>query len=326
MQLDKDVRLSRLFRDTSYLRLSVTDMCDLRCVYCMPSCGSVAHSSVELSLREISVLVDAFARNGITKVRLTGGEPLVRNDIREIIKLVADTSAIAVVGLTTNGVRLADMASDLARAGLQRINISLDSLDRDTFFAITGKDALDEVLNGIDVSLRCGFEAVKINTVVMRGVNDSEIPAIASLAMETPVDVRFIELMPLGYSASEWQSKHVPAAEIRAILGGLEAKPAETGSSARNYSNPGWKGIVGIISPMSEQFCDRCNRMRLTSSGKLKPCLRLPIEEDIRHLVDTPDLVEKLGTLMGQLSCHKLSIDSAATSAIQSKTMCSIGG
>lgn len=310
----------------TYLRLSITDECDMRCTYCTPHRQAVEHVGEPLTAREIAILVDGFARNGVTKVRLTGGEPLLRPDVVEIAKSVVRIPGIETVGLTTNGIRLEQIAPELARAGLQKINISLDTLNPTTFRRLTGQDGLDKVLKGIDAALRCGFEKIRINTVVMRGINDSELPTIAELAQRLPVEVRFIELMPLDHSTDEWQATHIPAAEIRQILGGLKPRPMLDSSSARLYDLPGMKGTVGIISPMSEPFCSVCNRIRITSRGKLKPCLRLPIEEDIRPLLSEPDFVEQLGVIIERLSCHKLPEILSTTSAVRAKTMRSIGG
>ena len=313
-------------REISYLRLSITDRCDLRCAYCTPYRESFSHAGDVLSADEIALFVSAFARNRVTKVRLTGGEPLLRDDVIEIVRRIAGTPGIATVGLTTNGIGLHEAAQDLAEAGLQRVNVSVDSLDRATFRRITGRDALDDVLRGVDAALRCGFEQVKLNTVVMRGVNEQEIPAIADLARRLPVEVRFIELMPLGHSSREWQAMHVPAAEIRRTLGDLEPLPYEPGSSARRYTLAGSRGVVGVISPVSESFCEQCNRIRVTCSGKLKPCLRLAVEEDLRPLVNAPDLVSRLGDLIERVSGCKLHGPSASSSAVQAKAMCAVGG
>ena len=310
----------------TYLRLSVTDRCDMRCAYCLPYRNAVAHAPSVLSPEEIALLVEALARNGITKVRLTGGEPLIRPDVVGIVRSIAHAPGIATVGLTTNGVRLEEMASDLASAGLQIVNISLDTLNPDTFRRITGCDALDDVVRGIRAAARCGFEKVKLNTVVMRGVNESELPAIADIARRLPVEVRFIELMPLGHSSAQWRAMYVPASQIRQMLGDLEPLPYERGSSARRYGLARGGGVVGIISPMSESFCGHCNRIRVTCSGKLKPCLRLAVEEDLRPLLDAPDLASRLDVLINRLSRHKLRGPSPSSSAVQAEAMCAVGG
>ncbi len=343
--------LSLESRKSTYLRLSITDRCDLCCTYCRPGEQPVTPDD-SLSASEIAILVDAFAQNGITKVRLTGGEPLVRDDVVETVRSIARTPGIETVALTTNGTRLPQLASELRGAGLQAVNISLDTLNPETFRRIAGQDRLQEVLSGIEAAVQCGFDKVKINTVVMRGINDGELPAIANLARTMPVDVRFIELMPLagqahavgarlvppatGYQAAqgaplqrcetEWQAMYVGAEEIREILGDLTPMPGERGSSARLYSIPGGRGAIGIISPMSEPFCDRCSRVRVTSSGALKPCLRLPIEADLRPILHERDLIARLGELLSRLGCHKLSEASSMISAIQADAMCSVGG
>lgn len=310
----------------TYLRLSITDKCGLGCAYCAPNHSSAPRADALLTVSEIDILVRAFAHYGVTKVRLSGGEPLLREDVVEIVRRVAGTQGIATVGLTTNGIRLEDMAKDLAEAGLQRVNVSVDSLDRETFRNITGQDALDLVLRGIEAALGCGFEQVKLNAVVMRGVNDLEIPAIADIARRLPVEVRFIELMPLGHITGEWQAMSFPAAEIRQALGELEPLPYESGSSARRYRLAGSQAVVGIISPMTEDFCGCCNRIRVTCYGRLKPCLRLPIEEDLRPLLGMPDFESRLNELMSRLSRHKLSGSLASCSAIQAEAMCAVGG
>ncbi|MDO8682463.1 MAG: GTP 3',8-cyclase MoaA [Armatimonadota bacterium] len=311
-------------REIKYLRLSITDSCDMRCGYCVPHRTSIAHVADPLSSEEIALLVNAFAKNGVTKVRFTGGEPLQRPDVTGIISSIVGIPGIETVGLTTNGRYLKKLAANLAGAGMRRVNISLDSLDRKTFRLITGCDALNDVLDAIDAALGV-FEKVKINTVVMRGINDREIPAIASLAMSLPVEVRFIELMPLGHSASEWDMMFVSASEIRRALGNIEPLPYSGDSSARMYSLNGGRSRVGIISPMSEDFCYGCDRIRVTSSGKLRPCLRLPVEEDIRPLLRDTELPARLGEMIGRLSHHKLP-QASLESAVQAEAMCSVGG
>jgi len=296
----------------------------MQCLYCKPRGFTTSQTTSALSIHEITNLVRAFANCGVTKVRLTGGEPLTRADVIEIVGAVANTPRIDTFGLTTNGTGLAELAPDLARAGLQRINISLDSLNRDTFRRITGRDMLNNILNGIDVALSCGFRRIKLNTVIMRGINDSEIPAFAELARKMPAEVRFIELMPLGHSRDLWQELHIPASEIRSMLGDLSSLPHEPGSSARLYSLPGG-GTVGIISPISEAFCSECGRIRVTCTGIIKPCLRLPVEEDLRPLLNEPDLTERLGRMLVGLARHKLTAASK-DDTVETDAMCMVGG
>ncbi len=312
-------------RAIDYLRLSLTDVCDMQCSYCRPCGATQTHSSSVLSLGEIEILTGALGRLGVVKVRITGGEPLLRKDVVEVVRCVAGTPGIRTVGLTTNGTRLAKLSSELHRAGLKSVNVSLDTINRDTFQRITGRDSLDNVLKGIEEALLTDFEKVKINTVVMRGINDTELADIAALAKDCPIDVRFIELMPVGYSTPVWESLYVPASEIIEAIPGMTPLPYDGRVSARTYSVPGSLGTIGIISPMSRDFCDGCSRIRITCDGKLKPCLRLPGEYDIRALLQDPLLDECLQALLGQVSCEKLS-EGADVSAIQAQAMSMVGG
>lgn len=292
----------------------------------MPSGCKVKHVESPLTLHEIRILVNGFARNGITKVRITGGEPLLRDDVIDIVRLVIKTPGIKTVGLTTNGTNLARYASDLVRAGLKSVNISLDTLNRETFRRITSCDRLCDVLAGLDAAVCAGFEKVKINTVVMRNLNDKEVQDIARLAQKLQVDVRFIELMPLGHSSDKWRSMYISADEIRSILGDPSPRLDQGNSSAQLFDLPGGVGTVGIISPMSKPFCDACNRIRVTSSGVIKPCLRLHFEEDIRSILSEPDFNARLAEIMARVSSRKLSGSSAVTAAIDAKAMSSVGG
>jgi GTP 3',8-cyclase len=309
----------------NYLRLSVTDQCNLRCHYCMPNCESTPQENAALSTDQIVRLVDAFAQNGITKVRITGGEPLVREDIVEIVRSIVPIHGIEAVGLTTNGMRLDELAADLFAAGLSLLNISLDTLNHDTYRKITGSDLLDSAIRGIESATRYGFKRIRINTVVMRGINALELPDIADLTRIWPVEVRFIELMPLRHTTEEWERRYVSAAEIREILGLSRPHPSDDSSSARRYDLPS-VGVVGIISPMSEPFCDKCNRLRVTSSASLKPCLRLPIQEDLMPILDEPHLVQRLGEIIRRLSGCKLIGTSEVPISVETDSMSCVGG
>ncbi len=313
-------------RDISYLRLSITDQCDMACGYCMPSRAALPHVTSPLTVDGIATLVEALARCGVRKVRLTGGEPLVRRDVVDIVRRIASIAGVETLGLTTNASRLSHLAGDLKRAGLQRLNISLDTLDPATFRRITGHDTLDEVLRGIDAALRCSFDAVKLNTVVMRGINDQEVPAIAGFAGKLGLEARFIELMPLGCGGEAWRALHVPAEDIAASLGKLDPLPYEPGSSARRFVCARTGGVVGLISPVSHSFCADCNRIRVSCSGKVKPCLRLPVEEDLRPLIGLPDLADRLAELLQHLGDCKLTDSLSTPSAVQADAMCAIGG
>ncbi len=260
-------------RRINYLRISVTDRCNLRCIYCMPPEGvpSIPHSKI-LSYEEINTIVQAAAEMGINKIRLTGGEPLVRPDLPRLIEMLSRVKGINEIAMTTNGTLLKEYAIELKRAGLTRTNISLDTLKADRFQQITRLGELKDVLAGIEAAYAANLEPVKINMVVMRGINDDEVVDFARLTYEKGWHIRFIEIMPFS-SVAEF----VPASEIRqriASLGILEPCSPITGNGPTKYYHlRGAIGTVGFISPLSEPFCSSCNRLRLTSNGRLCPCL-----------------------------------------------------
>lgn len=275
-------------REISYLRISVTDRCNLRCNYCMPPGGVeyVPHGQI-LRNEEIIRVINAGVKVGIRKVRLTGGEPLVRKGIAGLIKEIATVPMIDDIAITTNGVLLKGMAEELREAGLNRVNISLDTLDEVSFRQITRVGKLEDVWVGINTALEYGFHPVKINTVAMRGVNDVELLDIARLSLEYPLHVRFIELMPIGVSDTRAGDMHISAAEVRAIiekgLGKLSDVPRPQGNGPAAYWKlPGARGTIGFITPVSDHFCSYCNRLRLTAEGKLRPCLHSSSEIDLR--------------------------------------------
>lgn len=272
-------------RPVNYLRLSVTDRCNLRCTYCMPPEGiKLAPHEDLLSYEEIVTVVRAAADIGINKVRISGGEPLVRAGVVKLLEMVSHTPGIDDVSLTTNGVLLKQMAADLHAAGLRRVNISLDSLKPEVFGKITRRDRLADVLAGIEEAHKLGLDPVKINTVVMRGVNDNELRDFALRSREG-WHVRFIEIMPLT-NGGKPQAEFVPVSEMRKLLedlGPLEPCKAPTGNGpARYYRLPGASGTIGFITPVSEHFCFKCNRLRLSADGKLLPCLLSDLEFDLR--------------------------------------------
>jgi len=270
-------------RSINYLRISVTDRCNLRCLYCMPPEGvpRISHNEI-LSYEEIRTVARAAAELGVNKIRLTGGEPLVRADLPELIKMLSQIEGIRELSLTTNGTLLKNCALNLKKAGLSRVNVSLDTLKPDRFQYITRLGELKTVLEGIEAAKEASFEPVKINTVVMRNINDDEILDLARMTYEDRWHVRFIELMPFK-GATEF----VPSSELRrhiGLLGKLEPCPSITGNGpARYYRLSGARGTIGFISPLTEtSFCSRCNRMRLTPDGKLRPCLLGEDEIDLR--------------------------------------------
>jgi GTP 3',8-cyclase len=275
-------------RPISYLRISVTDRCNLRCLYCMPAEGVPfrAHAQI-LRYEEIERVVRAAAGLGINKVRLTGGEPLVRAGIVDLVALLARIPGIDDLSMTTNGLLLARYADALARAGLTRVNVSLDTLRPDRFAQITRGGKLEETLAGIASARRAGLEPVKINTVIMRGLNADEIVDLARLTLQEGWHVRFIELMPLNPGASSEELQYVPNREVRqmivAALGELEPVQTVAGAGpAAYYRLAGARGSLGFISPLSEHFCAQCNRLRLTADGRLRPCLLADNELDLR--------------------------------------------
>lgn len=279
-------------RKIEYLRLSVTQNCNLKCIYCMPDDkGKETCNCESLTPDEIEKVVSVLASLGIKKVRITGGEPLLRPDICEIIKRVAGIGGIEDISLTTNGIRLAALAGDLKAAGLMRVNISLDSLKPEVFKKITGGGRVEDVLDGIQKALDVGLRPVKTNTVLIKGINDNEIDDFILLAKEQPVDVRFIELMPIGRFGEENTGRIIPSSDIIAAHPELEYLGSDSsGQPARYYGIEGYKGRIGFISPMSHKFCNDCNRIRLTCDGKLKLCLGNNGECDLVGLLhDSPE-------------------------------------
>lgn len=270
-------------RPINYLRISVTDRCNFRCVYCTPPQERVLLSRDEvLTYEEIHAVVKAAASLGISKVRLTGGEPLIRANITHLIQLLSSVDGINDISLTTNGVLLKQHAADLRQAGLHRVNISLDTLNRRKFEKITGFDRLEDVLAGIEAAHDAGLTPVKINMVVMGNVNEDEVINFALLTKEQGWHVRFIELMPFIQDGIRFVSAQHIQQQI-ASLGNPEPTPSPVGNGpAKYYRLPGAQGTIGFINPVSEHFCFGCNRMRLTADGKLLPCLLSPTEVDLR--------------------------------------------
>ena len=263
-------------RDLHYLRLSVTDRCNFKCVYCLPNGCPRGSGEEPLSIAEIEHLARGFAGLGFWKVRLTGGEPTLRPDIVEIVRRIARTPGIRRVGLTTNGYRLASVAGELAQAGLTSINVSVDSLDPERFRDITGADLLHEVVAGVDESLASGIPSVKVNAVLLRGMDDAELLRFLSWTEWTPLTVRFIELMQTGDNAVLFGRARLPASHVREKLErlGWTRLPRDAGDGpATNYGRHGHAGRVGLISAYADGFCDSCNRLRVSSVGDLKLCL-----------------------------------------------------
>lgn len=279
-------------RTISYLRLSLTDRCNLRCRYCVPPEGQAPclnHDAL-LTYEELLRVVRAAVRVGMTKLRLTGGEPLVRKGIMDFVAQLGEIDGLRDIRITTNGVLLAQYAAGLKAAGISKINISLDSLKPERVAAITGADCLAQVWQGIETAQALGFAPVKLNMVVMRGINDDEIKDFALLSRDTPLHIRFIEFMPIGASSRWNKDTYLCSDRMKeqiSLLGELIPVPrSETDGPASMFRlGADAKGKVGFISPLSHHFCDRCNRLRLTSEGRLRACLLHDAETDLRAVL-----------------------------------------
>ncbi len=274
-------------RNINYLRISVTDKCNLKCIYCMPEEGVELTSHAEiLRLEEIARIVQSAVLVGIRKVRFTGGEPLVRKGITELVGMVHGIPEIDDLALTTNGVLLPEMAAGLRRAGLKRVNVSLDTLSPEKFAWITRGGQLSKVWLGIEAAREAGLNPVKTNTVVIRGFNDDEVQDFVDLTKKIPLHVRFIELMPIGASKVSARDEYVSTTELIENIRRKQAiepvREVAGGGPARYYRVPGAPGTIGFISPISNHFCATCNRLRLTAEGQLRPCLQSPHEIDLK--------------------------------------------
>jgi cyclic pyranopterin phosphate synthase len=280
-------------RKIDYLRISITDHCNLKCYYCTPFSGrSHLERSEILTYEELLNVARAAAAIGITKIRITGGEPLVRKGVVEFCRMLSEIDGLKSLALTTNAIYLEEMAEPLFKAGVRRINISLDTLRPERFEKITGYNWLPRVLAGIKRAEQIGMHPIKINTVVMRGINDDEIEDLARLTLDKPYHVRFIELMPTNSSAyGDYESLYMPVEEIMkkiSQIGRIQIEPAtDSYGPARLCKLPGAVGKVGFIAPISWHFCSSCNRLRLTADGKIKTCLFSREEIDIKTLLRT---------------------------------------
>jgi cyclic pyranopterin phosphate synthase len=289
-------------RRIDYLRISITDQCNLKCVYCMPAKGLKAlQASDLLTVREITRIVQAAHRHGLKNVRITGGEPLLRRDIVTLIAGIKKHAGIHDLSLTTNGIMLADMARTLRKAGLDRVNISLDTMDPERYRAITRGGNIRHVWEAIEQAEDAGLLPVKLNVVPLRGMNDDEIEAFARLTIERDYHVRFIEYMPMNGHA--WKRELcVPTEELMkriAVLGTLSPLEFKGGGPSRNYRIEGARGVIGFISPLTDHFCGWCNRIRLTATGKMRPCLFSGVEVDLKTPLRTGVSQEELGRLIG---------------------------
>jgi len=273
-----------------YLRISVTDRCNLRCIYCVPlrDCEFIERKEI-LTFEEIHRIAGLFAQCGITKIRLTGGEPLVRRNIVQLVRQLAGTPGIDELTLTTNGVLLESMAAQLKAAGLKRVNVSADSAQKENYKQITGFDLLKKVTSGIYKALQVGLKPVKINSVIIKGVNVSQIPALARMSIHLPVAVRFIEYCPTSRYTRP-ASDYVPNSVVRKIIedrfGPLSGVVRGDGNGpAMYFKTADSAGCIGFISGRSSFFCRSCNRLRLTSDGKIRPCLYSAYSYDLKELI-----------------------------------------
>lgn len=268
-------------REINYLRLSVTKRCNLSCSYCG---GKKNSDTAELTKEEITALTEVFAEKGIKKVRLTGGEPLMREDIADIAESIKSVKGIETLYITTNGILLSEKAKALKEAGVDGVNISLDTLDSEMYKALTGEDSLGRVLSGIESALSENFKRVRINSVLVRNKNDGEAQKLILLAKENKLDVRFIELMPFS-SQGENEKLLVTTAELLERFPFLTPDGKKEEGAAKYYTAEGYSGRIGFISPRSAKFCSSCNRIRVLSDGKIKPCLGNSITFDVRDII-----------------------------------------
>ena len=271
-------------RNITYLRLSVTELCNLRCRYCMPAEGVCKKSHADMLTEDEMILaVEAAASLGITKLRITGGEPLVKKNILSICRRAAAVPGIKEVCLTTNCILLPQLAKPLREAGVRRLNLSLDTLNPDKYAYITRIGRIEDFWRGFHAALDAGFDKIKLNAVLVGGFNDDEIVPLAELTKQYPVDMRFIEMMPMCDSARFGPDAYIPFTRVLEAL--PEAQPVpKDGGVAKLYRLPGAKGNIGLISPVSAHFCGDCNRIRLTADGKVKPCLHSNAEYPLKGL------------------------------------------
>lgn len=276
-------------RQVTYVRISVTDRCDFRCVYCMSEDMEFLPREQVLTLEEISTLSRAFVEMGVTKIRITGGEPLVRKDVVGLLADIAKLDGLEELVITTNGSQLVKLAEPLKAAGVKRINISLDSLDAEKFKKVTRVGDLDVVLQGIQAAKKAGFEKIKLNAVILKNRNHDEVNSLVEYAMEQGLDISFIEEMPLGAIDSHSREEaYYSSDEIKSdIETKFELMPSTktTGGPARYYSVSGYDNMVGFISPHSHNFCDTCNRVRVTASGLLLLCLGQEHSMDLKRVL-----------------------------------------
>jgi cyclic pyranopterin phosphate synthase len=324
--------IDRFGRRHTYLRVSVTERCNLRCTYCMPAEGVALRPREEiLTFEEIERIVALLARMGVSKVRLTGGEPLVRHNLERLIEKIAAIDGIRTVAMTTNGVRLGEKAALLRRAGLTQLNVSLDTLRRARFERIALRDEFERTWAGIEAALAAGFAPLKLNMVVMRGVNDDELVDFVELARSRPINVRFIEYMP--FAGNGWERARVVG--YREMLGAIRERcelvacPTDDPSFvAREFEAPGFVGSLSFITSMTDDFCAGCSRLRLLADGGIKSCLFSPPEDNLRAAMrggaDDADIERIIRRVIGLKQEKHAGMDHLA--ALPNNSMIQIGG
>lgn len=312
-------------RNIDYLRISLTDRCNLRCIYCMPEQGVLkkCHEDV-IRFEEVLKIIRAAVPLGIKKIRYTGGEPLILKNISSLISETSKIQQIKDIAITTNGILLYDLADELKEAGLKRVNISLDTLKEDKFSHITRGGDLNKVLKAIEKCISLGIK-VKVNTVLIKGINDDEIKSFIDLTREIPVEIRFIELMPIGEGEKLYKDGFMSSEEVLNKFPELIPLESDKRSTASMYKLVDSKGKIGFISPLSCKFCSNCNRIRLTSMGTIKPCLHSAKEINIREYLDNEVLLTSVlkDIIYNKPSQHHLECDNKSHSL---KMMYQIGG
>lgn len=297
-------------RSFPYLRLSITEVCNFSCQYCLPDGYKKTGNEGFLSQDEILRLVTAFTELGVWKIRITGGEPTIRKDFNEIAKMIGDMDAVETLAFTTNGYKLRERAQEWRDAGLNAINVSIDSMNADKFHRITGHDRMIEVREGIEKAIEVGFESVKINVVLLKGVNDDELEAYLDYVKDMPVSVRYIELMQTGDNLNYFNKFHQSADHVKDQLlerGWIENIRTHGAGPAVNFTHTDYEGSIGLIAPYSKDFCTNCNRLRVTSNGDLRLCLFGNVGIPLRHMLQDDDQKESLMAAISKQLDYKAS-------------------
>jgi len=306
-------------RDFTYLRLSVTDVCNYRCNYCLPDGYQCKDKTQPLSVEEIQTFISVFAKKGIKKVRITGGEPSLRKDLPEIIRVIKQTEGIDTVALTTNGYKLEQRIESWVDAGLDSLNLSIDSLQPELFKTITGHDRLPEIMSGLKKALSLNLSSIKVNAVLLKTYNLNQFDDFLNWVKDTPISMRFIELMETSDNREYFHANHVKGTDIQARLensGWIEKLRGPHAGPAKEYTHPDYQGSVGLIMPYSKDFCKSCNRLRVSALGKLHLCLFGEQGYDLRPYLDQSGLSERLDSLLvNKTEAHDLAHNQTGATA-----------